>query len=886
MNWASKYNDDEVIECGLQLVDLHHQEQNAAPQIVALVAEGDFDSALKRIEQFGGNDKEGLQRKFILYMLCLMELTLLDSKDKPFREEGIEKILKHLDEQLPVDHSVLNVADFYPLNSIFQIMIELEKISVDYLFLKKYYNRFLGNWICEIEVIQKFEANVILKQIDSLEFTDDEVIDKFSQLLIENYLVEEYYELRAKIFNDRKKIYNTIYVLKTFKSIGNIKALNELVSNIEIFRNNQKDELLKSIIDARLKIQLMQINNSKINEKMIFEFLELFKNVKPVLNSSVNYRRGYALLISSFLSEFYFNINEKTKSYLLDELNMSFIFSQLLIELTIKTNNLSILNTLLIDSERIDNVEYKIQVQSIISGKYRVLKESIQCHSINKKLVSILKKEKDGLSKNRTIVLLIKELSKQGEFILVKKLLNNITAYHEVSNANTYIAIGKLVYKSESTFVKFLENIDGQTSKFKTIKEAYENYNCGLCLKTSFFESFRIDFKSNASEQIKTEFISNLIDLELDSVKIENAIKLLSKLNHDRLSATIIRKIVDLIEVDQLHLYFNERTSNLTIGIDQLNQLVIAEKAYSLLLKGFYEESIQLFSKIENKGLKIRYLVKSAELLYNKGNSSLSEKLIAEIDKDLPLESKKNVEIEIIRLSLVKYMLLTNQLEKAINQTEQLKGTFKNLSIISISNYLKSLGEKVKAKELLEQITYLPELIKENLLLNYDDVQNLINQININDLRELISSQCEGNTSHYWSVFYRLAKISAGVNNLKAAFYFVEEIKELGIKKECFQELSSIIKNQFKAAKSMIILDHLPRLSDDEKKCLVNAIPMNEYSLNLLTDLVKLHYRDVMSIKDCFLKYNLNSFINNDQLEFKKQASINIDWAKGLKKSA
>jgi hypothetical protein len=372
--------------------------------------------------------------------------------------------------------------------------------------------------------------------------------------------------------------------------------------------------------------------------------------------------------------------------------------------------------------------------------------------------------------------------------------------------------------------------------------------------------------------------------LELDSVKIENAVKLLSKLNHDRLSATIIRKIVDLIEVDQLHLYFNERTSNLTIGIDQLNQLVIAEKAYSLLLKGFYEESIQLFSKIENKGLKIRYLVKSAELLYNKGNSSLSEKLIAEIDKDLPLESKKNVEIEIIRLSLVKYMLLTNQLEKAINQTEQLKGTFKNLSIISISNYLKSLGEKVKAKELLEQITYLPDLIKENLLLNYDDVQNLINQININDLRELISSQCEGNTSHYWSVFYRLAKISAGVNNLKAAFYFVEEIKELGIKKECFQELSSIIKNQFKAAKSMIILDHLPRLSDDEKKCLVNAIPMNEYSLNLLTDLVKLHYRDVMSIKDCFLKYNLNSFINNDQLEFKKQASINIDWAKGLKK--
>ena len=89
MAWAFKYNDDEVIECGLQMVDLHHQEQNAAPQIVALVGEGDFDAALKRIEQFGGNDKEGLQRKFILYMLCLMELTLLESNDKPYRKEGI-----------------------------------------------------------------------------------------------------------------------------------------------------------------------------------------------------------------------------------------------------------------------------------------------------------------------------------------------------------------------------------------------------------------------------------------------------------------------------------------------------------------------------------------------------------------------------------------------------------------------------------------------------------------------------------------------------------------------------------------------------------------------------------------------------------------------------
>ena len=76
-----------------------------------MVANGEIDLALKRIESFGGNDKEGLQRKFILYMLCLMELTLLDSKHKTHRKKSIERLLNDLDEKMPVDYYVLNWND-------------------------------------------------------------------------------------------------------------------------------------------------------------------------------------------------------------------------------------------------------------------------------------------------------------------------------------------------------------------------------------------------------------------------------------------------------------------------------------------------------------------------------------------------------------------------------------------------------------------------------------------------------------------------------------------------------------------------------------------------------------------------------------------------------
>ncbi len=133
MAWASKFNeDDEVIECSLNKVDLYHQEQNDAPRIVQLVADGDIETALERIEKFGDKDKEGLQRKFILYMLCLMELTLLDSKEKEHAKTSIEKILKHFDEHIPVNQpDLINWNDFFPSYLIFNLVSVLEDLGMN-----------------------------------------------------------------------------------------------------------------------------------------------------------------------------------------------------------------------------------------------------------------------------------------------------------------------------------------------------------------------------------------------------------------------------------------------------------------------------------------------------------------------------------------------------------------------------------------------------------------------------------------------------------------------------------------------------------------------------------------------------------------------------------
>ena len=162
MLWASKYDDDEVIECALNKVDLYHLEQNDALRIVGLVAQNDIETALQRVSAFGGNDKKGLQRKFILYMLCLMELTLFESKDKSHRVEALEKLLKHLDDNLPVDYSVLNWNEFFPSYLVFQMACELAKLGIDFLIVFKRSDGFATDWILKKGHIDDLQFDVFL----------------------------------------------------------------------------------------------------------------------------------------------------------------------------------------------------------------------------------------------------------------------------------------------------------------------------------------------------------------------------------------------------------------------------------------------------------------------------------------------------------------------------------------------------------------------------------------------------------------------------------------------------------------------------------------------------------------------------------------------------
>jgi hypothetical protein len=281
--WASKYDDEQVIECALNKVDLYHLEQNDAPRIAELVAQNHIETALSRIESFGGNDKDGLQRKFILYMLCFVELTLLESKDKPFSRDAIEKLLKHLDENMPVNHSLLNWHEFLSDHIVFNIIYAWKRIGIDYIILINRTSDLQLKWLTEIGIQDLYQLEILVRSVSQLSDSDNRFnrlsnlidilhstgksswIEKMIPVLDEEALFEKCLinvQYPAFYEGGEQMIINALLRLK--KNINKINLLAKYFSSLSLI---EKELCSKSILELILNI----IRVNKDNEYILFK---------------------------------------------------------------------------------------------------------------------------------------------------------------------------------------------------------------------------------------------------------------------------------------------------------------------------------------------------------------------------------------------------------------------------------------------------------------------------------------------------------------------------------------------------------------------------------------------------------------------------------------
>ena len=471
MTWASKYNDNEVIECGLQMVDLHHQEQNAAPQIVALVAEGEFDAALKRIEQFGGGHlRVGIQRKFSLYMLCFLELIYSENDDRDFIKFGFGTLLNHLDnnlkvsEQMLIDQPSLDWGNFFPSKIMYIIANVSYNFEIDCTVLFRWTRIYaplqtLTKWETELissKIDGKFylkkqienETDKILK-IEDVEKRDLEIQKIIPQLLEinENDLAEQLLSQIQNIVLQQLSLIE-FYAISTTSNHTFQKEVDKIFESLIVLfkEDTQRAKYLPIFIsklvklDLRSKIPLVLKLESKIT-KLQIQYLP--RAVKLLLDESKY--DGASYLINSFFDRNYDCFEN--------------LFSM---NLSISANSIRFIKTTILKFISLENnlndlQIYQICLKEIANKKFRgegfTIKNYVKSHKTNSWILAIIFNQLFTFKKYKKINELVQNI-KNDEFrvIILSRLSTSLAKMNKPNCCHKLISEAvNTIYKSQET---------------------------------------------------------------------------------------------------------------------------------------------------------------------------------------------------------------------------------------------------------------------------------------------------------------------------------------------------------------------------------------------------------------------------------------------------
>ena len=947
MTWASKFNDEEVIECGLQMVDLYHQEQNDAPQIVALVAEGEIEATLKRIEAFGGNDKEGLQRKFILYMLCLMELTLLESKDKPFRKELTEKLLKHFDENLVIDHSVLNWDDFFPSYLMFQIASKLIEIGSNHLIIYNRNKKFI-DWENEKNNNVEFEKrkkinNEIIKinylKIETINSSINELenqINKDEFNLAENespWGISNYYlEYGIKSLNNNDFRNGLLYIELAYLYTDKIEIDED--DNRGIARWNMSNDLVDNGYN-NLALYTMPIINTDFFDFACRDLANKFEKQNDLISLQnlvvkSNYENRTVIGLVNHLTSLknYYDIrNQLINIIKTKKLNYSTdsIIKDVSFEL-IKNKNYS----LVFEFIKIDTIHFRILdeilnnliKEEMASGNYLNAFELIKRIFDQECKASNIKNYLDFILNDSNLDYIIKNVSWTED--------GYRETYHD-------IIFEKIIQKSnlETALLK-LDLIKDKVER----KKAIIGINIGLFNKLDYIE-FSSYFNSISEEIIKFNILDKILNFNLNNASIQIVINSVLQLSNILYKAELLIEITSKItslntkeKIALIDLAFIETNyiNNPIVKSSLLKQ--IAEK---LILFGnkhigidIYKQAIIEAKAIEDYKTKTEVLIDLSEAFFQLGDIDNFSILINDAF-NMALKIVDDWDKYLIFRNICYLLIENNQLEKPIEIANLLDNS-KQINIILLvslkhyqngnierSNFLE-LEAFNKTKEITiekEKINSFLELFKKLLEKNNHDFDNSIfdecleyilktnnNETKCKALIEISILLIKNKMSllagtilekaidyannikddGFNSIIKEISKIS-----IENGFYnLIERISKKGIKNELLKNIGNKAINSNSYHLSLDILDKFDFYVNKKviKHGIINNANTTNINLEFTNNVIKDPTQEVALIEHVLQMYALNQLFFENLPEEKIQRyerTLNIQWAIDIK---
>jgi hypothetical protein len=158
LNSENNYEKFEVI---CNLINLRNTEYQEAKEIFKFL-NGDIDLLLLRLRMLDGIGKQDKQNLFLMFIICLTDLSIINKNSLNIDHGKIEQLLKLFDELIPNDHSILDWKDFFSERLMFMIADVLKNQNIDYSILFNKISSLSEDWILNLEVVTDSQIDLLL----------------------------------------------------------------------------------------------------------------------------------------------------------------------------------------------------------------------------------------------------------------------------------------------------------------------------------------------------------------------------------------------------------------------------------------------------------------------------------------------------------------------------------------------------------------------------------------------------------------------------------------------------------------------------------------------------------------------------------------------------
>lgn len=212
-------DNDAVFTAALALVEVSHEESRDVQSILEMVRDYEIDLALERIAQFGDQTKDGYERTFKVYTICLIELTLCQTGNEEQRKKTTERLLEHMEQTTPInDLGTLNWSEFLPCHLLFKVNSQLQKWGISTYGILNRTSIAIDEDVLESGLFNKAEIIILLEEIENVDrVSKDHRIDAVCWMIAELNNSNKF-KKQDSLFADLLSVVNKVETSK-FKSV-------------------------------------------------------------------------------------------------------------------------------------------------------------------------------------------------------------------------------------------------------------------------------------------------------------------------------------------------------------------------------------------------------------------------------------------------------------------------------------------------------------------------------------------------------------------------------------------------------------------------------------------------------------------------------------------